>query len=118
DWSSDVCSSDLVLVALVAQGPIAALLMLAGVIAVQQLESHVLQPFLMGHIVALHPLAILLAIAAGLVAAGIVGALLAVPFAACLNAIVRHLASGESAETDGLLGEESRDLGEPPPATA
>lgn len=107
-----------VLVALVAQGPIAALLMLAGVIAVQQLESHVLQPFLMGHIVALHPLAILLAIAAGLVAAGIVGALLAVPFAACLNAIVRHLASGESAETDGLLGEESRDLGEPPPATA
>jgi predicted PurR-regulated permease PerM len=107
-----------VLVALVAQGPLAALLMLAGVIAVQQIESHVLQPFLMGHIVALHPLAILLAIATGLVAGGIVGALLAVPLAACINTIVRHLASGAPPTTDGVLGEESRDLGEPPPATA
>lgn len=107
-----------VLVALVAQGPVTALLMLAGVIAVQQLESHVLQPFLMGAIVALHPLAILLAIATGLVVAGVVGALLSVPFAACLNSVVRHLANGEPPDTDGMLGEESRDLGEPPPATA
>ena len=109
-----------VLVALVAQGPFVALLMLAGVVGVQQLESHVLQPFLMGHIVALHPLAILFAIAAGVVAAGIVGALLAVPLAACLNSIVRHLAEGETVKTDGVLGDESRDLGDPdpPPATA
>ncbi|MCD9153762.1 AI-2E family transporter [Aeromicrobium duanguangcaii] len=107
-----------VLVALVAQGPVAALVMLAGVIAVQQIEAHVLQPFLMGHIVALHPLAILLVIATGLVAGGIVGALLAVPLAACVNTIVRHLASGDSPDTDGLLGEESRDLGDPPPAPA
>lgn len=107
-----------VLVALVAHGPVAALLMLAGVVAVQQLEAHVLQPFLMGHIVALHPLAILFAIAAGVVAAGIVGALIAVPLAACVNSIVRHLAAGESVATDGVLGDESRDLGEPPPETA
>lgn len=107
-----------VLVALVAHGPFTALLMLAGVVAVQQLESHVLQPFLMGHIVALHPLAILFAITAGVVAAGIVGALLAVPLAACVNSVVRHLAEGAPVATDGLLGEESRDLGEPPPATA
>lgn len=98
-----------VLVALVAQGPVTAVLMLAGVIAVQQIESHVLQPFLMGHIVALHPLAILLAIAAGVVTAGIVGALLAVPFAACLNSVVRHLAEGAPVATDGVVGEESRD---------
>ena len=38
-----------VLIALVAQGPITALLMLAGVIAVQQIESHVLQPFLLAN---------------------------------------------------------------------
>ncbi|MFS0886120.1 AI-2E family transporter [Aeromicrobium sp. 179-A 4D2 NHS] len=107
-----------VLVALVAHGPVTALLMLAGVVAVQQLESHVLQPFLMGHIVALHPLAILFAIAAGVVAAGIVGALLAVPAAACVNSIVRHLAEGQTVQTDGVLGDESRDLGEPPPAQA
>ena len=82
-----------VLVALVAQGPWTALFMLLAVIAVQQLESHVLQPFLMGQAVAVHPLAIIIAIAAGVVVAGVVGALIAVPLAACLNGIVRHLAT-------------------------
>jgi predicted PurR-regulated permease PerM len=82
-----------VLVALVAQGPWTALFMLLAVIAVQQFESHVLQPFLMGKIVAVHPLAIIIAIAAGVVVAGVVGALIAVPLAACLNGIVRHLAA-------------------------
>lgn len=80
-----------VLVALVAQGPVVALVMLGAVILVQQLESHVLQPFLMGRFVAVHPLAIILAIAAGITVAGIVGALIAVPLAACLNGVVRHL---------------------------
>lgn len=80
-----------VLVALVAQGPVVALLMLAVVILIQQIESHVLQPFLMGKLVAVHPLAIILAIAAGVAVAGIVGALIAVPLAACLNGVVRHL---------------------------
>ncbi|TSD58617.1 AI-2E family transporter [Aeromicrobium piscarium] len=97
-----------VLVALVAHGPVTALLMLGGVIAVQQIESHVLQPFLMGHIVAIHPLAIILVIASGIVVAGIVGALLAVPFAACANSVVRHLAEGEPPTTDGLLGDEAQ----------
>lgn len=80
-----------VLVALVAQGPWTALFMLLAVIAVQQLEAHVLQPFLMGRLVAVHPLAIIIAIAAGVISAGIVGALIAVPLAACLNGVVRHL---------------------------
>ena len=81
-----------VLVALVAQGPWTALFMLLAVVAVQQLESHVLQPFVMGHLVAVHPLAIILAIAAGFTVAGVVGALIAVPIAACVNGVVRHLA--------------------------
>ena len=80
-----------VLVALVAQGPITALLMLAGVVIVQQLESHVLQPFLMGRIVAIHPLAIILVISLGVVAGGIVGALLAVPAAAVFNSVVKQM---------------------------
>ena len=80
-----------VLVALVAQGPVVAGLMLLAVILVQQIESHVLQPFLMGRLVAVHPLAIILAIAAGITVAGIVGALIAVPLAACLNGVVRNL---------------------------
>ncbi len=82
-----------VLVALVAQGPWTALFMLLVVIAIQQLESHVLQPFLMGRLVSVHPLAIIIAIAAGITVAGIVGALIAVPLAACLNGVVRHLVS-------------------------
>lgn len=81
-----------VLIALVAHGPVAALLMLAGVIAVQQLESHVLQPFLLGRAVRVHPLAVILAITAGVVIAGIVGALVAVPVAAVVNAVGKHLA--------------------------
>lgn len=82
-----------VLVALVAQGPWVALFMMLSVFAVQQFESHVLQPFLMGKFVALHPLAIIIAIASGVIVAGVVGALVAVPLAACFNGIVRHLAA-------------------------
>jgi putative heme transporter len=79
-------------VALVAQGPVIALIMLGVVVAVQQFESHVLQPFLMGRLVAVHPLGIILAIAVGLVAGGIVGALIAVPIAACGNAVRKYWA--------------------------
>ena len=87
-----VAGSVAVLVALVAQGPIIALVMLAVVVVVQQFESHVLQPFLMGRLVAVHPLGIILAIAIGLVAGGIVGALIAVPLAACANAVRKYWA--------------------------
>jgi predicted PurR-regulated permease PerM len=91
-----------VLVALVAKGPVVALVMLGGVLVVQQVEAHVLQPFLMGRFVSVHPLGVILAIAIGAVSAGIVGALVAVPLAATLNAVVQHLAEftevGEGAE--------------------
>ncbi|MDQ6935943.1 MAG: AI-2E family transporter [Actinomycetota bacterium] len=90
-----------VLVALVAQGPVVALIMLGGLILVQQIEAHVLQPFLMGRFVSVHPLGVIIAIATGVVLAGIPGALIAVPLTASLNAVVQHLASytevGESA---------------------
>ncbi len=81
-----------VLIALVSHGPVAALIMLGVVIAVQQLESHVLQPFLLGRAVAVHPLAVVLAIAAGVLVAGIVGALFAVPLVAVLNTMITQLA--------------------------
>ena len=82
-----------VLVALVAEGPVVALLMLGVIVVVQQLESHILQPFLMGRWVAVHPLAVIIAIATGIVLAGITGALIAVPLTAVVNAVVTHLAS-------------------------
>lgn len=89
-----------ILLALVAHGPVVALIMLGGVLGVQQIESHVLQPFLMGRLVRLHPLAILFSIATGAIFAGIVGALFAVPTAAFVNAVVNHLASGRASDLD------------------
>jgi predicted PurR-regulated permease PerM len=80
-----------VLVALVAQGPFSALVVLAVVILVQQLEGHVLQPLIMGRAVSLHPLAVILAIAAGIVLAGVVGGLVSVPLLAVLNTALRYL---------------------------
>lgn len=80
-----------VLIALVANGPVAGLIILAVVVAVQQLEGHVLQPLLLGRAVKLHPLAVVLSVAAGLVIAGVVGALLAVPLLAVVNTAVRSL---------------------------
>jgi predicted PurR-regulated permease PerM len=80
-----------VLVALVTQGPVTALIILGVVIAVQQLEGHVLQPLIMGRAVALHPLAVILAIASGVVLAGIVGGLIAVPLLAVANTAIRYL---------------------------
>ena len=80
-----------VLVALVSHGLWSAVWMLVIVLAVQQVEGHVLQPFLMGHAVSLHPVAVLLSVAAGSLLAGIVGALFAVPIAATVNTVVLYL---------------------------
>ncbi|HEY0240952.1 MAG TPA: AI-2E family transporter [Friedmanniella sp.] len=80
-----------VLVALVALGWIKALIMLACVVLVMEIESHVLQPFLMGRAVKLHPLAVLFAIAIGIVLGGIVGALFAVPLLAFAKTFIQHL---------------------------
>ena len=86
-----VTGSVAVLVALVANGPVNALLLLAVVLVVQQIEGHGLQPFLMGHAVSLHPVAVLLSVAAGSFVAGIVGALFAVPIVATLNTVILYL---------------------------
>lgn len=105
-----------ILVALVDQGPVTALFMLAGVIVVQQIEGHILQPFLMGRFVSLHPLGVIVAIGCGVLLAGIAGALIAVPLAAAGNAVAQHLATytriGEDAE-DALIDDLATD-GIPP----
>ncbi|WP_369369686.1 AI-2E family transporter [Promicromonospora sp. Populi] len=80
-----------VVVVLVSNGWVAALIMLGVVLLVQQIESHALQPFLMGQAVSLHPVAVILAVAAGSYAAGIVGALFAVPLVAVLNTVILYL---------------------------
>ncbi len=103
-----------ILVALVDQGPVTALIMLAVVIGVQQLEGHVLQPFLMGRWVSVHPLGVILAIAAGVLTAGVAGALVAVPLAAAVNAVVQHLAAFTEPGDDPVeeLAEDYEETGE------
>ena len=76
------------LVALVSEGPVTALIVVAIVIVVNQVEGDVLAPLVLGKALSLHPLAVLLALAAGTVVAGIVGALLAVPLVAVAWATV------------------------------
>ncbi|GAA1762615.1 AI-2E family transporter [Pseudarthrobacter sulfonivorans] len=82
-----------VLLALVANGPINALIMLAIVLLVQQLESHILQPLVMGKAVSLHPVAVILSVAAGSYLAGIPGALFSVPILAVANSAIRYIAA-------------------------
>ncbi len=74
-----------VIVALLAKGFVYALMTLGVLVAVNQLEAHILQPLVMGRAVSIHPLAVVVAISTGGVLAGIVGALLSVPTVAFLN---------------------------------
>ncbi len=77
------------LVALVANGPLSAVLVVGVVVLVNQLEGNFLQPVLMGRALKLHALVILLALTAGTVIAGILGAVLAVPIAAVIWGIIQ-----------------------------
>ena len=89
-----------VLLALVALGPVQALIMLGIVVGVQQVEAHLLQPFLVGRVMRIHPLAVILAIAAGVILAGIIGGLIAVPTIAVINAVSHHLLDGPESQDD------------------
>ncbi|MEU9863909.1 AI-2E family transporter [Streptomyces sp. NPDC047971] len=80
-----------VVVALVTNGVFTALMVLVVVLAVQQIEGHVLQPFILGRAVRVHPLAVVLAVAAGGLTAGIGGAVVAVPLVAVTNTVVGYL---------------------------
>ncbi|MDN3028205.1 AI-2E family transporter [Streptomyces sp. S.PB5] len=80
-----------VVVALVTQGVFTAVMSLVVVLAVQQIEGHILQPFILGRAVRVHPLAVVLSVAAGGMVAGIGGAVVAVPLVAVTNTVVGYL---------------------------
>lgn len=84
-----------VAIALVYVGPIQAVIMLGGVLGVHLLEAHILQPLVMGTAVKVHPLAVVLGVAAGSYVAGIPGALFAVPILATINVMFTYVASGK-----------------------
>jgi predicted PurR-regulated permease PerM len=92
-----------VAVALVTVGPLTALIMLGGVLAIQQIEGHVLQPFLMGRLVRVHPLAVVVVIAIGALSAGIFGALIAVPLTAIINTVGLHLSGTRQTRRELVL---------------
>lgn len=77
------------LVALVANGPISAIIVIGVVVGVNQLEGNLLQPVVMGRALKLHALVVLLALTIGTVLAGILGAVLAVPIAAVAWGIIQ-----------------------------
>lgn len=112
-----------VLVALIAKGWIYGLVTLGLIIAVNQLEAHVLQPLLMGRAVSIHPLAVVLGISTGVILAGIVGALLAVPLIAFIDRAVRVLVGASDSgppdvNDDDPADPESGDVSNGPPAAA
>ncbi|WP_030666609.1 AI-2E family transporter [Streptomyces cellulosae] len=82
-----------VVVALVTQGVFTAVMTLLVVLLVQQIEGHILQPFILGRAVRVHPLAVVLSVAAGGMVAGIGGAVVAVPLVAVTNTVVGYLRS-------------------------
>ena len=101
-----------VLVALVANGPTTALIVLAAIVVVQQIEGNVLYPVVVGPRLRLHPIVVLVAVALGGTLAGISGAFLAVPVATVCSAALsywrerrdqrRAVAAARAARRDGL----------------
>lgn len=105
---STVSGSVAVLVALAANGPVDALLALAAVIAVQQIEGNFLEPFIVGHQVRLHPVVVVVAVFAGSLAAGLAGAVLAVPLTAVgyrVYQVFRTGRAGGARTPDGLAAQ-------------
>lgn len=93
-----------VLVALVTGGLFDALLVGAAVLAIQQIEGHLLQPLVLGRAVRLHPIVVLLSLTAGGIVGGVAGAFLAVPTAAVVTAVGSYVHSSTEPEELELSG--------------
>lgn len=93
-----------VFIALIFKDAVIALIMLGIVLLVQQVESHVLQPLIMGNAVKIHPLGVVFAVAGGAYLAGIPGALFAVPVVAALNIMIKYIAHGAWRVPGGVEG--------------
>ncbi|MFB6555640.1 AI-2E family transporter [Streptomyces sp. NPDC056405] len=113
-----------VVVALVTQGMFAAVMTLVVVLVVQQIEGHILQPFILGRAVRVHPLAVVLAVATGGMVAGIGGAVVAVPLVAVTNTVVgylraysREVAARQSTKPRGATSTDASPAVGPPPAS-
>jgi predicted PurR-regulated permease PerM len=107
-----------VLVTLVAQGPIAAVVLLAVLLVENQIEAHLLQPFIVGRAVRLHPVTIVVALTGGGLLAGIFGAILAIPIVASVHAAVKYLTGVEDVHGRPRRMDDDRMRPEAPPEYA
>ena len=78
-------------VALASKGVTTAIIVLVLIVVFGQIEGHVLQPFVMGWAVRLHPVAVAVSVIAGTISAGLLGAVVAVPLVSIAWAVVREL---------------------------
>ncbi|MHA6762651.1 AI-2E family transporter [Streptacidiphilus sp. PAMC 29251] len=89
-----------VLVGLVTHGVFTAGMVLVVLLAVQQIEGHLLQPLILGRAVRVHPIAVVLSVTVGSVVGGIGGAIVAVPLVAVTNSTVGYLKARQHAGED------------------
>lgn len=90
------------------QSPGLALWVTVYFIVLQQVEANIIVPRVSGHAVGLHPLAVLLALLAGVELGGLGGALLAVPVAGVLYIIALALYSDATKQTELLVAKPRR----------
>jgi predicted PurR-regulated permease PerM len=107
-----------VLVTLIAQGPISAIVLLGVLLVENQIEAHLLQPFIVGRAVRLHPVAIVVALTGGGLLGGIFGAILAIPIVASVHAAVKYLTGVEDVRGRPRRLDDDRMKPEPPPEYA
>jgi len=84
------------LIALVSGGVVTALIVVGLTVAVQQIEGDVVSPIVMGRALRLHPLVVLVALSVGAIAAGLVGAFLAIPITGVVVAVSGALRDGDT----------------------
>ncbi|MFE7628874.1 AI-2E family transporter [Kocuria sp. NPDC057446] len=94
------------LVALVTAGPVEALIVVAIVVVVNQLEGDLLEPVIMGNTLSLHALVVLLALTVGTLVGGIPGAVLAVPYTAVAWKVIQVCTDRYQTGQDPMLGED------------
>ena len=94
-------------VALAAEGPLVAASVIALMVVSGQIEGHVLHPLVMSWAVRLHPLVVAISVVAGSIAAGFVGAVVAVPLVSVVWSV--HSALRAARETERALAEEGPD---------
>ncbi|MGW6391060.1 AI-2E family transporter [Streptomyces sp. NPDC055103] len=91
-------------VALASQGPVVALIVIALIVVMGQIEGHLLHPLVMSWAVRLHPLVVAVSVIAGSIAAGIVGAVVAVPLVSVVWSVHTALRDARATTREGPAG--------------